>query len=869
MGKRDYPLDFRRHSCGKRGGKRGKWFGREKRCTMHTVQQIETTILVDHPAPASPKSNSSGTRRNRKACFVCKSVDHLIKDYDFHTQKMAQPTQRNYAHRGHHKPYATLTHSKPQKHMVPTAVLTQSKLVSNIAVRPVSAALPNITVTRPRHAHHVVTKFKSPIHRHITRSPSSKTSNSPPRVTVVQAPVVSVAQGTGPTWLFDIDSLTRTMNYQLVTAGNQTNFGADAAFDGKEHDFDAMKPESVVILSSSNSAQSRKQDDKTKKEDKGKSPVESFTGDRDLNAEFEDYFDNSSNEVTAAGSIVSTVGQNTFNSTNTFSAAGPSNTTVTPTYGKSSSIDASQLFDDPDMPELEDITYSDDEDVVGAEADFNNLESSIPVSPIPTIRIHKDHLVSQIIGDLSSTTQTRRFEDPDHPDKVYKVVKALYGLHQAPRAWYKTLATYLLENGFQRGTIDQTLFIKKQKGYILLVQIYVDDIIFGATNKDLCRSFEKLMKDKFQMSSMGKLTFFLSLQVKQKKDGIFTSQDIYVAEILRKFGLTDGKSASTPINTKKPLLKDPDGEDVDVHTYRSMIGSLMYLTSSRSDIMFALPKIEWFGIGVNAAGLKVSAVRHKLLPFSLTNWCCSLSAVSYIKYALTVNPTIYVSCIKQFWNTVVVKQTDDVTRLQALVDRKKVVITEAAIRDVLRLDDAVGVYCLPNEEIFSELARMGYEKPSKKLTFYKAFFSSQWNLVRNVDSTSKFYMYPRFIQLLIRNQLGADTAVQGDDAQEPSIPSPTLPPQPSQDLPSTSQEELDACAALTRRVENLEYDKVAQALEITKLKRRVKKLEKGTGLKANKDIDWDVAIEHVKQKAKEDPVVQRYQVMKKMPQTEA
>nr|GFC94317.1 ribonuclease H-like domain, reverse transcriptase, RNA-dependent DNA polymerase [Tanacetum cinerariifolium] len=115
----------------------------------------------------------------------------------------------------------------------------------------------------------------------------------------------------------------------------------------------------------------------------------------------------------------------------------------------------------------------------------------------------------------------------------------------------------------------------------------VDDIIFGATNKALCQSFEKLMKDKFQMSSMGELTFFLDLQVKQKKDGIFIRQDKYVAEILKKFGLSEGKSASTLIDSEKPLLKDSDGEDVDVYTYRSMIGSLMYLTSSRPDIMFA------------------------------------------------------------------------------------------------------------------------------------------------------------------------------------------------------------------------------------------------------------------------------------------
>nr|GEY76505.1 hypothetical protein [Tanacetum cinerariifolium] len=398
----------------------------------------------------SPKSNSSGQRRNRKACFICKSVNHLIKDCDFHTKKMAQPTQRNYAHRGHHK-------------------------------QPFSAALPNITVTRPRHAHHVVTTVKSPIKRHTTHSPTSKTSNSPPRVTVVQAPMGNPQQalrdkgvidsgcsqhmignmsylsdfeelnggyvafrgnpkggkitdkgkiktdlllpipfwaeavntscyvhdrvlvtkphnktpyellhgrttsisfmrpfgclvtilntldplGTGPTWLFDIDSLTRSMNYHPVNAGNQTQSGAglqdkfdagkageevdqsymlfpvwsasstnpqnnaeDAAFDGNEHDFDVKKLESEVILSLSSSAQSKEQDVKTKKKAKGKSPVESVTIYRDLNAEFEDFSENSSNEVNAAGSIVPNVGQNSLNSTNTFSATGPSNDVV-------------------------------------------------------------------------------------------------------------------------------------------------------------------------------------------------------------------------------------------------------------------------------------------------------------------------------------------------------------------------------------------------------------------------------------------------------------------------------------------------------------------------------------------------------------
>ncbi|GKD08889.1 putative ribonuclease H-like domain-containing protein [Tanacetum coccineum] len=184
--------------------------------------------------------------------------------------------------------------------------------------------------------------------------------------------------------------------------------------------------------------------------------------------------------------------------------------------------------------------------------------------------------------------QPSGFEDPDFLDRVYKVEKALYGLHQAPRAWYETLSTYLLDNGFQRGKIDKTLFIRMEKGDILLVQVYVDDIIFSSIKKSLCTEFEKIMHKKFQMSSMGELTFFLGLQVKQKEDGIFISQDKYVTKILKKFGLIDVKTVSTHMETQKPLLKDKDGEEVDVHLYRSMIGSLMYLTSSRPNIMFAV-----------------------------------------------------------------------------------------------------------------------------------------------------------------------------------------------------------------------------------------------------------------------------------------
>nr|GFC51304.1 hypothetical protein [Tanacetum cinerariifolium] len=118
-----------------------------------------------------------------------------------------------------------------------------------------------------------------------------------------------------------------------------------------------------------------------------------------------------------------------------------------------------------------------------------------------------------------------RFQDPSFPAKVYKVEKAMYGLHQAPRAWYGTLSKYLLKNGFQKGTIDQNLFIKRQKEDFILVQVYVDDIIFGSLNLQLCREFEALMHEKFQMSAMGELNFFLGLQVLQKEDAIFLSQD--------------------------------------------------------------------------------------------------------------------------------------------------------------------------------------------------------------------------------------------------------------------------------------------------------------------------------------------------------
>ncbi|GJT05935.1 putative ribonuclease H-like domain-containing protein [Tanacetum coccineum] len=418
--------------------------------------------------------------------------------------------------------------------------------------------------------------------------------------------------GSGPDWLFDIDALTRIMNYEPIIAGIQSN-----GFAGTK--------------ASDNTGQAKKETKPKVDEDPRK---ESECNDQ----EKEDNVNNTNNVNAASTNEVNDVG------------------------GKTSI----ELPFDLNMPALED--YRDDEDD-GAEADMNNLDTTIQVSPIPTTRIHKDHPLDQVIRDLQSATQTRkmsknlkehgfvstiqqrtnhkdlqnclfacflsqeepkkvihalkdpswieamqeellqfklvaqgytqeegidydevfapvtrikairlflayasfkdfvvyqmdvksaflyrkieeevyvcqppRFEDPNFPDRVYKVEKALYRLHQAPRAWYETLSIYLSESGFQRGKIDKTLFIKRHKGDILL-----------------------------------------------KKDEIFISQDKYVDEILKKFGFTKVKTASTPMETQKPLLKDENGEEVDVHMYRYLKDQLKlglwYLKDSPFDLV--------------------------------------------------------------------------------------------------------------------------------------------------------------------------------------------------------------------------------------------------------------------------------------------
>nr|GFA54309.1 retrovirus-related Pol polyprotein from transposon TNT 1-94 [Tanacetum cinerariifolium] len=220
-------------------------------------------------------------------------------------------------------------------------------------------------------------------------------------------------------------------------------------------------------------------------------------------------------------------------------------------------------------------------------------ESFAPVAQLEAVRLfiayaaHKSFTIYQmdvktafLYGPLKEkvyVNQPDGFVDPYHPDKVYRLKKALYGLKQAPKAWYDELSKFLLSKGFTKGSIDPTLFISKHKGDILLVQIYVDDIIFGSKNTNLSKRFEKLMHNKFEMSMIGELKFFLGIQIHQSPRGIFINQAKYAQEILKKHGMTSCDSIGTPMATKH-LDADLSGTLVDQTKYRSKVGALMYLT---------------------------------------------------------------------------------------------------------------------------------------------------------------------------------------------------------------------------------------------------------------------------------------------------
>jgi hypothetical protein len=180
------------------------------------------------------------------------------------------------------------------------------------------------------------------------------------------------------------------------------------------------------------------------------------------------------------------------------------------------------------------------------------------------------------------------FEDQERPNHVYKLHKVLYGLKQDPRAWYEYLRDFLSQNGFKIGKADSTLFTRKIDKDLFICQIYVDDIIFDSTNQFFCDQFSKIMTDRFEMSMMGELKFFLRFQIKQVEDGNFLSQTKYTRDILKKFGMDKAKSIKTLMDTNEHLDLDMGGKLMDQKVYRSIIGSLLYLCASRLDIMLSV-----------------------------------------------------------------------------------------------------------------------------------------------------------------------------------------------------------------------------------------------------------------------------------------
>ncbi|GJR60394.1 putative ribonuclease H-like domain-containing protein [Tanacetum coccineum] len=457
-------------------------------------------------------------------------------------------------------------------------------------------------------------------------------------------------------------------------------------------------------------------------------------------------------------------------------------------------------------------------------------------------------------------SQPPGFVDPDHPTKVYKVVKALYGLHQAPRAWYATLSTFLEKHGYKRGTIDKTLFIRRNKKDIMLVQVYVDDIIFGSTNKSWCDEFEALMQSRFQMSSMGELTFFLGLQVKQNKEGIFISQDKYVAEILKKFDLVNVKAAITPMETKLPLTKDEEAFDVDVTlktSHLNVVKRIFKYLKGKPNLGLWYPKESPFDLeafsdndyGGSNLDRKSTTGGCQFLGQRLISWQCKKQTIvatstteaeyvaaanccgqtkhieirhhfirdcyekklisvekihtdlnvadlltkpfdgprfnylvvsigfaeivdflrgSNLRYALTTNPTIYDSLVKQFWQTATTNtHANGTLEIKATIDTIRYTISEASIRESLQLEDATGITMLPNDELFEGMGQMGSKSggwdqfgsniataliclsTDRVYNFSKLIFDG---MVANLKSKTKFLMYPRFLQMILNIQ---------------------------------------------------------------------------------------------------------------------
>ncbi|GJT17990.1 putative ribonuclease H-like domain-containing protein [Tanacetum coccineum] len=605
-----------------------------------------------------------------------------------------------------------------------------------------------------------------------------------------------IVVGDGPKWLFDINVLTKSMNYIPVVAGTNSNdsvgtkesvgIGHSSKETGSSQDYILIPLWKDGLLSDS-SSKNANNDEPQPSSDAGKKDDEGISQESGL--------DNQEK---------------------------PENITLS-------------LFE---------ATHADffgDE----LELDISNINTIYPVPSTPNTRINKDHSLDHVIGDVQSSVQIRRmineqgfistvYERKTHKD-LHNFLFACFLSREEPKkgytqeegidydevfapvtrieairlflayALFKDFVVYQIDvkSAFLYDKIEEEVYICQPlgvKGDILLVQVYVDDIIFGSTRKEMYTEFEKIMHKRFQMSSMGELTFFLGLQVAQKDDGILISQDKYVDEILKKFNFLTVKTASTLMETLKPLLKDTEAEDVDVHLYRSMIGSLIYLTASRPDIMFAVCVCARFQVTPKVSHLhavkrifrylkgqpKLGLWYPKDSPFDLEaytdsdyagasldrksttgdveifppktsligflNWMIlDLSCDNHDLSRLTLLLPVLVyaarhsltavrlklmlpGIIYYCWDSAKLKTVNGDVRIQALVDRKKIIVHEASIRCDLKLEDAEGTACLPNATIFEELIRM--------------------SMVKNLENVNKFWMYPRFVQVFVNQQLG-------------------------------------------------------------------------------------------------------------------
>ncbi|GJV89101.1 retrovirus-related pol polyprotein from transposon TNT 1-94 [Tanacetum coccineum] len=200
----------------------------------------------------------------------------------------------------------------------------------------------------------------------------------------------------------------------------------------------------------------------------------------------------------------------------------------------------------------------------------------------------KTAFLNGILLEEVYVSQPGGFVDPDNPNYVYRLKKALYGLKHAPHAWYDLLSSFLLSQGFSKGTVDPKLFISRKGKDILLVQIYVDDIIFASTTTKLCDKFSEIMCSKFKMSMMGKISFFLGLQISQSPKGIFLNQSKYALESLKKYGMESCDPVDSPMVEKSKLDEDTQGKVIDPTHYHGMVDTLMYLASSRPDLDSAI-----------------------------------------------------------------------------------------------------------------------------------------------------------------------------------------------------------------------------------------------------------------------------------------